>query len=552
MEIFLSLLALLIGCGVFINGMNMLSDGLEKTTGRGLKKLLGKISNNRFAGVGIGAAVTALIQSSSATSVMTIGFVNAGVMSLSQATAIIMGANIGTTITGILVSLSSLNINIYFSLLTFIGVILMFIKKDNIKNIGAILCGFGLLFVGLDLMGNTFKNNIEVVNFFENIFSSINFPLLLIFVGIIFTALIQSSSAATGVIITMVGAGALSVGDGLFIILGSNIGTCITALLASIGTNTNAKRTAFIHLSFNLIGTILFTIILWIFNAQIVNLLNTLLPGNTQMQIAWFHVIFNLTTTIMLIPFINHLVKLAQFAIKEPKDKNALLHLKYVDDHLLRTPSIALMQVKKEVEYMASLAKENLDRSFNILSSQNDKEASIIFKNEEVINFTNNEVTKFLIKLSPLVDSTSEKVIGSYFHVVNDIERIGDHAKNFVDIGVQMKNEELDFSSKAKEELNLMYKKISEMFDLAMNAFDDSDRSPLDDLTKDENIVDEMKDHLSSQHYLRLSLGDCKIELSAYFYSTVSGLERVGDHLVNIGYSILNPTGSQSIAKLEK
>ena len=552
MEIFLSLLALLIGCGVFINGMNMLSDGLEKTTGRGLKKLLGKISNNRFAGVGIGAAVTALIQSSSATSVMTIGFVNAGVMSLSQATAIIMGANIGTTITGILVSLSSLNINIYFSLLTFIGVILMFIKKDNIKNIGAILCGFGLLFVGLDLMGNTFKNNIEVVNFFENIFSSINFPLLLIFVGIIFTALIQSSSAATGVIITMVGAGALSVGDGLFIILGSNIGTCITALLASIGTNTNAKRTAFIHLSFNLIGTILFTIILWIFNAQIVNALNTLLPGNTQMQIAWFHVIFNLTTTILLIPFINHLVKLAQFAIKEPKDKNALLHLKYVDDHLLRTPSIALMQVKKEVEYMASLAKENLDRSFNILSSQNDKEASIIFKNEEVINFTNNEVTKFLIKLSPLVDSTSEKVIGSYFHVVNDIERIGDHAKNFVDIGVQMKNEELDFSSKAKEELNLMYKKISEMFDLAMNAFDDSDRSPLDELTKDENIVDEMKDHLSSQHYLRLSLGDCKIELSAYFYSTVSGLERVGDHLVNIGYSILNPTGSQSIAKLEK
>lgn len=552
MEIFLSLLALLIGCGVFINGMNMLSDGLEKTTGRGLKKLLGKISNNRFAGVGIGAAVTALIQSSSATSVMTIGFVNAGVMSLSQATAIIMGANVGTTITGILVSLSSLNINIYFSLLTFIGVILMFIKKDNIKNIGAILCGFGLLFVGLDLMGNTFKNNIEVVNFFENIFSSINFPLLLIFVGIIFTALIQSSSAATGVIITMVGAGALSVGDGLFIILGSNIGTCITALLASIGTNTNAKRTAFIHLSFNLIGTVIFTIILWIFNVQIVNLLNTLLPGNTQMQIAWFHVIFNLTTTLLLIPFINHLVKLAQFAIKEPKDKNALLHLKYVDDHLLRTPSIALMQVKKEVEYMASLAKENLDRSFNILSSQNDKEASIIFKNEEVINFTNNEVTKFLIKLSPLVDSTSEKVIGSYFHVVNDIERIGDHAKNFVDIGVQMKNEELDFSSKAKEELNLMYKKISEMFDLAMNAFDDSDRSPLDELTKDENIVDEMKDHLSSQHYLRLSLGDCKIELSAYFYSTVSGLERVGDHLVNIGYSILNPTGSQSIAKLEK
>ena len=553
MGIYLSLLALLIGCGVFISGMNMLGDGLEKTTGSGLKKLLGKISNNRFAGVCIGAAVTALIQSSSATSVMTIGFVNAGIMNLSQAMAIIMGANVGTTVTGILVAFSSLDISLYFSLLTFIGVVLMFFKKDSLKNIGGILCGFGLLFVGLDLMGSTFKENVEVVEFFKSIFASIHdFPLLLIIFGALFTALIQSSSAATGVIITLVGSGALGVGDGLFIVLGSNIGTCVTALIASLGTGKNAKRTALLHFTFNLIGTIIFTTLIWIFNKEVVSILDNVLPGNTQMQIAWFHVAFNLTTTLLLLPFIKQLVKFSEWAIKDSEDDIEVLHLKYVDDRLLSTPQVALMQVKKEVEYMATLAQDNLDKSFVILTTQDEKYQEEIVKKENLINFTNNGITRFLIKLSSLVDQSSEKVIGSYFHVVNDIERIGDHAKNFLDIGVEMKANELKYSDVALEELNLMYSKLVRMFEIAMQAFDVLDSSNLDELTKLEEEVDEIKRHLTSQHFLRLSVGECKMELSAYYHSTVSGFERVGDHLINIGYSILNPTGSQAIARKQK
>ena len=552
MGIYLSLLALLIGCGVFISGMNMLSDGLEKATGTGLKKLLGKISNNRFAGVCVGAAVTALIQSSSATSVMTIGFVNAGIMNLSQAMAIIMGANVGTTVTGVLVAFSSLDISIYFSLLTFIGVVLMFFKKDSLKNVGGILCGFGLLFVGLDLMGNTFKTNVEVVTFFENIFKLIDFPLLLILFGALFTALIQSSSAATGVIIALVGSKALGVGDALFIVLGSNIGTCVTALLASLGTGKNAKRTALLHFTFNLIGTVVFTVFIWCFKNQVVDVLEGVLPENEEMQIAWFHVVFNLTTTLLLLPFIKQLVQFSEFVIRDEKDDIEVLHLKYVDDRLLSTPQVALMQVKKEVEHMASLAQENLAKSFIVLTTQDNKDQDEIMKRENLINFTNNGITRFLIKLSSHVDQNSEKVIGSYFHVVNDIERIGDHAKNFLDIGVEMKENELKYSDVAIEELNLMYNKLVRMFEIAMQAFDGLDSSNLDELTKLEEEVDEIKRHLTSQHFLRLSVGECKMELSAYYHSTVSGFERVGDHLINIGYSILNPTGSQAIAKKQK
>ena len=278
MEIFKALLLLLAGCGVFIAGMNMLSSGLEHGAGGGMKRLLGKISNNRFAGVGIGAGVTAIIQSSSATSVMVIGFVNAGIMSLAQATSIIMGANIGTTVTGILVSLKSLGISLFASALAFVGVMMTFMKKEKIKMIGGILCGFGLIFVGLDVMGSAFDSD-NVVKFFSDIFAAIDFPLLLILCGVVFTAVIQSSSAATGVFITMVGTGALTIDNALFLVLGSNIGTCVTAAIACIGTTVNAKRTALIHLTFNIIGTILFTAVLWIFEKPIINAFEAVLAG---------------------------------------------------------------------------------------------------------------------------------------------------------------------------------------------------------------------------------------------------------------------------------
>lgn len=541
------ILSLLAGSGVFIAGMNMMSGGLEKATGKGLKRLLSKISNNRFAGVGIGASVTALIQSSAATSVMVIGFVNAGAMTLFQAAAIIMGANIGTTVTGLLVSLSSLNISLFTSLFAFIGVMMMFFKNQKVKNIGSILCGLGLIFIGLDLMSAAFAED-EIKQVFCDVFTSIDFPLLLILIGIIFTVIVQSSSAVTGLIIIMVGQGALPISNALFIVLGSNIGTCVTALIACIGTGTNAKRTGFIHLAFNVIGTIIFTIFLWIFTTPIVNALEKICPNNLQIQIALFHVFFNVVTTLLLLPFIKQLVKLSTLVIKDKQD-NGIHSLKYIDERLLRTPAVALMQVKKEVEHMADLARTNIQKAFDELINQSGKNVDEVYKREEKIDYINNAITKYLIKLSSLVDAQNEKVIGSYFHVVNDIERIGDHAENLLEIGTQMKNEELVFSSNGNENINQMFDIIMKMFEIAMDTFDNGSHSHLMELTSYEEQVDELKKELTSQHYMRLSMGDCKMELSSYFTSTISGLERVGDHLVNIGYSIINPTGAQIIEK---
>lgn len=551
MEIFTAILLLLAGCGVFIAGMNMLSDGLERSAGGGMKKLLGKISGNRFSGVGIGAGVTAIIQSSSATSVMVIGFVNAGIMTLTQSTSIIMGANIGTTITGVIVAFSSLKIlKQLVAALAFVGVMMTFFKKDRIKQIGGILCGFGLIFVGLDVMGSAFDNYPEITEFFSGIFQKIDFPLLLIFCGMVFTALIQSSSAATGIFIMMVGQGALGLDSALFLVLGSNIGTCITAVLACLGASVNAKRTALIHLSFNIIGTIIFTIVLWIFKPQAVWLLQSMVPGNPQMQLAWFHVIFNVTTTIILLPFVKQLVAFATAVIREKKQSGEDgLQLKYVDDRLLKTPAIAVMQVKKEIEYMASLAKENIGYSLESLLDGSDERAKTVYENEKIIDFTNNALTKYLIQLSALVDSDVERAIGSYFHVLNDVERIGDHAENFYEIGAQMREKELRFSDDALAELQEMRSRVSRMFELATEAFDDGESTRLGELTALENEVDELKRELSSSHYARLAEGKCKVELSPYFSSTVAGLERVADHLVNVGYSIVDPTGSQTAAR---
>ncbi len=541
--ILLNVIALLAGVGIFIVGINMMGDGLEKSAGKGLKKLIGTVSNNRLSGVGIGAGVTAIIQSSSATSVMVIGFVNAGIMTLMQATPIIMGANVGTTITGIIVSLKSLNISTYATLLAFIGVMMSFIKSDKVKNIGSILCGLGIIFIGLELMSDAFAGE-EIKSFFKGIFKVINFPLLLILIGAIFTSIIQSSSAATGIVIIMVGEGALSVENALFIVLGSNIGTCVTAIIASIGTTINAKRTAFIHLTFNIIGTALFTAFLWPLSSKMVEFLENLIP-TTQMQIAWFHVIFNVITTLVLLPFVKQLVKLAELVVKDKPLEEENLKLKYVDELLLNTPPIALMQTKQEIEYMSRLARENLELSSEAIITGDKKLALKINENEKIIDFTNKTLTKFLIKLSPLVNSSDEKIIGSYFHVLNDVERIGDHAENFKEIGEEMLDKGLEFSNIAKKELSEMFNEVINMFDIAISVFEKNDLNNLDKLDEKENVVDGYKKALNSNHVTRLASGVCSTELSPYFFSTISGLERVADHLINVGFSIVNPTGSQ-------
>ncbi len=550
MELISSLIWLLAGVGIFIVGMNFLSNALEKSAGSGMKKLLGKISNNRFSGVGIGAGVTAIIQSSSATSVMVIGLVNAGVMTLMQATPIIMGANIGTTITGVLVALKNDYFNMAMYLLAFAGVMMGFFKNEKFKLAGSLMSGLGLIFVGLELMGSeqAFRNP-EVMSMFEGIFAAVNNPFLLIIIGIIFTGLIQSSSAATGVVITMVGTGVLPLSLALFIVLGANIGTCVTALLASVGANVNSKRVALIHFTFNLIGTALFTVILLIFKDPLVNLLMSVFPGEDpmalQMRVSLFHVIFNVSTTLVLLPFVKLLVKYSCFIIRDKKNKEEVLTLKFVDDRLLSTPPVALMQVKKEMDYMIALVEENTNLAFVSIDKGSSEYDQKIRKNEEIIDFTNSALTKFLIKLSSGVDQSDEKVIGSYFHVLNDLERIGDHAENFHEIGVEMINKKLSFSDKAYEEISAMRNNVMQMFAISKDAFENLNRNDLPTLTVLEEDVDVKKKELIASHFARLADGNCNVNVSPYYSSVVVGLERVADHLVNVGYSIVNPVGSQ-------
>lgn len=546
-----SLIWLLAGVGVFIVGMNFMGDALEKSAGSGTKRLLERISNNRFKGVGIGAGVTAIIQSSSATTVMIIGLVNAGVMTLMQATPIIMGANIGTTITGVLVALKNDYFNMAMYLLAFTGVMMSFTKQEKVKIAGNLCCGLGMIFVGLNIMSSEQAfGNALVEEMFTKIFSAINFPLLLILIGAIFTALIQSSSAATGVVITMVGTQVLPIDLALFIVLGANIGTCVTALLASIGANSNSKRVALIHFTFNVIGTVLFTVIIWIFRDQIVHLLTIIFPGTSrtalQMRISFFHVVFNVTTTCLLLPFVKQLVRFSEFVIKDKKDEEKELTLRYVDDRLLAMPAVALMQVKKEIDYMLDLAEDNIRLSFSAMETSSVENGEKIEETEHVIDFTNSALTKFLINLSPEVEQSDEKLIGSYFHVLNDVERIGDHAENLFEIAEEMHDKKITFSNEAQEKLRLMFATITDMFKVSKAAFENLDKDLLPELSELEDKADTLKKELTSSHFTRLAEGACSIDCSPYYSSIIAGLERVADHLVNVGYSITNPTGAQT------
>ena len=551
MQLIQSLIWLLAGVGVFIVGMNFMSDALEKSAGEGMKRMLGRIAGNRFSGVCIGAGVTAIVQSSSATSVMVIGLVNAGVMTLMQATPILMGAKIGTTITGILVSLKNDYFDMAMYLLAFAGIMMGFAKKEKIKLAGLLCSGLGLIFVGLNIMssGDAFGNSL-VKDLFQGIFQIIDFPLLLVLVGVIFTALIQSSSAATGVVITMVGTGVMELHQALFIVLGANLGTCVTALLASVGTNTNAKRVTLIYLTFTSIGMSLFTALVWIFKTPFVGLLTSFFPNDDpmsmQMRVSSFHVLFNVSTTALLLPFVKPLVNFSERMIKEKKTEEETMSLKFVDDRLITTPPVALMQVKKEMDYMFSLVEENIALSFAAMETEDLSNKEKVFYNEKVINFTNSNLTKFLIKLSSTVEQRAEQVIGSYFHVLNDLERIGDHAENFFDIATEMANKKIAFSSVGQADMKAMRDTVMQMLKIAKDTFDSLNTDRLEELTALEEQTDNMKREFTAAHFARLAEGHCSMAVSPYYASAIAGLERVGDHLVNVGYSIVNPVGSQS------
>ena len=551
-ELFGSLIWLLAGVGVFIVGMNFMSAALEKSAGSGMKRLLGRISNNRFSGVGIGAGVTAIIQSSSATSVMVIGLVNAGVMTLLQATPIIMGANIGTTVTGLLVALKNDYFNMLMYLAAFAGVMMGFFKSERVRTAGSLCAGLGLIFVGLEVMSSKEAFGSDLVErLFTDIFAVVDFPLLLILIGVIFTALIQSSSAATGVVITMVGTGVLPLELALFIVLGANIGTCVTALLASVGANPNAKRVALIHFTFNAIGTVLFTAIIWIFKDAAVNLLVSLFPGedpmSLQMRVSVFHVIFNVVTTVILLPFVKHLVRYSELVIKDKPAEGETRTLRFVDDRLLTTPPIALMQVKREMDYMLELVEESTRLSFEAMKSASVEGGDRIRENEAIIDFTNSALTGFLIKLSATTAATAadERVIGTYFHVLNDLERIGDHAENFFEIGEEMRGKGLAFSEVAREDFAAMQGPVLRMLAIAKDAFHNLNTAELPQLAELEEEVDRLKKSLIAGHFARLAEGQCSVANSPYYSSAISGLERVADHLVNVGYSTVSPIGSE-------
>ncbi len=543
MQLIQSLIWLLAGVGVFIVGMNFMSDALEKSAGNGMKTLLGKISNNRFSGVGIGAGVTAIIQSSSATSVMVIGLVNAGVMTLMQATSIIMGANIGTTVTGVLVSLKNDYFNMIMYLSAFAGVMMSFFKKEKVKTIGSLLCGLGLIFVGLNIMSSeqAFKNAL-VEEMFIHIFQTIDFPLLLILVGVIFTALIQSSSAATGVVITMVGTGVLQLDMALFIVLGANIGTCVTALLAAVGANTNSKRVALIHFTFNVIGTALFTAIIWIFKQPVVNLLTSFFPGDDimslQMRVSVFHVIFNVTTTAMLLPFVKQLVKFSQIVIKDKKPQEEKSLLKYADDRLFTMPSVALVQIKKDVFYMADMAMESLEFAYTAFANRDVDGLNAVAENNERVMRLGEEISDYLVRVSANdLSLADEKRISDLQKNVGDIARIAELADNFTKYTRREVRDNLVFSEGIIEKVTAMKDLLKEQYETVKKVVLDGELSLKRKADELEERVDNMRRELVDEHIVRLSQGKCRPENNTVFINLVSNLERIGDHLDFIAQS---------------
>ena len=544
MELATAIIALLVGVTVFITGMSMMSSGLKKATGKGVKRLFKKTQNSAIAGLGIGMIVTALIQSSAATSVMTIGFINAGVMTVFQGVAVMMGAYIGTTATGILVSLSSFSISAFLTAFAFIGLVLMFFKNQKVKHIGEILCGFGLIFFGLSSMSGAFSSNEQINNAFQTVFSNISFPLLLLLIGIILTIIMQSSSAVTGVALVMVGSGVMPFSSALYVTLGATIGTCITTLIATIGANINAKRAGIVALFIKIIAGFGGLAILWPLEKPLVDFFQNSF-GSQEMGIALFLLFFNVIFMLILLPFIRPIEKFVSLIVKDKDAEKKKKQLLYIDDRLLNQPAIALMQAKQEIIHMFTLAKENFIDAFHYLVNAQNIDTNVILDKEDSIDYINGALAEYLVQLSGRIEQENAETLGSYFHVINDIERIGDHAYNFYESRLKMIDNELEFSSTAKEELNHYYDILLQMFDISLEIFSTEKKKGLKKLHELEDETDELKRVYSSNHFSRLQKGQCNNELSPFFSTLLSELERIGDHLTNIGYSISSPVGDE-------
>lgn len=525
------------GLGLFLFGIRTMGDGLENAAGAKLKRMLEVLTGNRFLAVLVGFVVTAIIQSSTATTVMVVGFVNAGMMSLAQAVGVIMGANIGTTVTSLLIAL---NFSSVAAAAVLVGVILMLAsKKTVVKNLGAIFTGFGLLFLGIDMMSDSMaplRESAGFMNFIVTVSESPLRPLFGIILGIVMTAVLQSSSASVGVLQTLAMQGLVPLKFSVFVLFGQNIGTCLTALFSTVGAKKNSKRAAVIHLLFNLIGTGIFILIALL--TPYVEWIEKLSP-DPMAQIAISHIVFNIVSTVVMFPFAKVLVKLSCLLVPGKDDSESEMHCKFIDDRLLNTPPFAVMQVSKEVARMAKLARDNFETSAHALINRSDKDLDKVMENEEIINYLNHHITSYLVKLNALdiTDSDSD-YIARVFHAINDIERVGDHAINLAEAAQHNIGEGLKFSDPAREELNQLCGSVVTLLERSMAAFDnqslsDNETKELSDL---EEHIDDLTLECQDSHIFRLNRKECNTEAGMLYLNTITDFERVGDHAINIAF----------------
>lgn len=525
------------GLGLFLFGIRTMGDGLENAAGAKLKRMLEVLTGNRFLAVLVGFVVTAIIQSSTATTVMVVGFVNAGMMSLAQAVGVIMGANIGTTVTSLLIAL---NFSSVAAAAVLVGVILMLAsKKTVVKNLGAIFTGFGLLFLGIDMMSDSMaplRESAGFMNFIVTVSESPLRPLFGIILGIVMTAVLQSSSASVGVLQTLAMQGLVPLKFSVFVLFGQNIGTCLTALFSTVGAKKNSKRAAVIHLLFNVIGTGIFILIALL--TPYVEWIEKLSP-DPMAQIAISHIVFNIVSTVVMFPFAKVLVKLSCLLVPGKDDSESEMHCKFIDDRLLNTPPFAVMQVSKEVARMAKLARDNFETSAHALINRSDKDLDKVMENEEIINYLNHHITSYLVKLNALdiTDSDSD-YIARVFHAINDIERVGDHAINLAEAAQHNIGEGLKFSDPAREELNQLCGSVVTLLERSMAAFDnqslsDNEAKKLSDL---EEHIDDLTLECQDSHIFRLNRKECNTEAGMLYLNTITDFERVGDHAINIAF----------------
>ncbi len=535
---FMNVLSLLGGLGLFLFGMKIMGDGLEKAAGNRLKKILGYVTHNRFLAMLAGIVITAVIQSSSATTVMVVGFVNASLISLTQAVGVIMGANIGTTVTSLLLS-----VKIDFAaVFACIGLLLTMLPKkyNTARQFGDICLGLGILFVGMNTMSSAMKP-LQDWDVFKNAMMGITNPIVGVLVGAIITAVLQSSSASVGILQALAGEGLIPLQGSMFILFGQNIGTCVTALIACSGATTAAKRAAVVHLLFNVIGAVLFTVLAVLLPVD--QWIIALAPDNLRLQIAFIHIIFNVTTTALLLPAAKVLEKIACLVVRQKYDtlvEGEPMRLQYFDERLLKTPPIAAAQLFKEVQRMGDIAMSNFTGAMACFENWDESKADEIARNEEVLDFLNKEITSCLVEVRGLdLNEKDAHMVGTLFHVVNDWERVGDHAVNVLDAARLRQTEEIKFSAKAVAELENLSGMVMDQLNTAVAMFlaQSTDPTAFRAVEDVEEEIDNLTEALREHHVERVKNKKCSAKNGMLYLDILTNLERIGDHAENIATS---------------